>query len=148
MVYKPALFRFAIPHFRESHFIPVRLIANPSCFSQNVHAFHRLHRHRCTRYYYSRYVWEFPAMRNSFLITHWFQVKSCSPDDTTIRCSDGQGKTAWENTQACMDDLGSSRDCYCWGSNAYFATANNNFAEFQACCNTKSGLLIGGWSEC
>ena len=72
-------------------------------------------------------------------------VKGCADDDTTIRCNPGGGKDGWENTVQCMNELGITRDCYCWGNQRFYAVANNNFAEFEACCSRQSGSLgIGG----
>jgi hypothetical protein len=68
-----------------------------------------------------------------------FLVKSCSDEDTTIRCNG-----AWEKTQTCMNEVGSARDCYCVHRLEYFAVANHNFDEFKSCCDKRAG----GWREC
>ena len=68
-------------------------------------------------------------------------VQGCSEDDTTIRCDEGNGNTAWENTQLCMQEVGNTADCYCSGTALYYAIANDNFQAFAECCAEKSGSL-------
>lgn len=66
-------------------------------------------------------------------------VFACSPDDVTIRCSGMTVDENWKNTQACMNKLGNTQDCYCWGNMKYYAIANTNFQAFKTCCKSKSG---------
>lgn len=57
---------------------------------------------------------------------------ACSDEDTTIRCGGD-----WEVTRACMNELGTSLDCYCFHTLQYYAIANNIYAEFEKCCERK-----------
>ena len=66
-------------------------------------------------------------------------VKGCSPDEKTIRCHSGNGRTAAENTERCVQDTGIARSCYCWSHGEYFTIANNNFEVFKNCCIEQSG---------
>ncbi|KAI9234829.1 MAG: hypothetical protein BYD32DRAFT_75999 [Podila humilis] len=62
-------------------------------------------------------------------------VFACSDDDTTTGCRGTTPNEGWKNTQDCMEQLGITSDCYCWSNSRYFAIANTNYEEFQACCN-------------
>jgi hypothetical protein len=66
-------------------------------------------------------------------------VKGCSPDDKTIRCHSGNGRTEAENTERCVQETGMARSCYCWSHGDYFAIANNAFDVFKKCCIDQSG---------
>ena len=111
-------------------------IANPH---RGIHAFQRFHRHRhgCTRCD-SRYG-NSPLLKYIFESESTVPVNGCSDSDTTIRCNEGNGNTAWKNTQTCMDKLGNTADCYCYGSLLYYAVANDNFQAFEDCCFEESG---------
>ncbi|KAK5827660.1 hypothetical protein F5H01DRAFT_332011 [Linnemannia elongata] len=66
-------------------------------------------------------------------------VFACSQDDVTIRCSGMTVDENWKNTKACMNELGNTQDCYCWGNMKYYAIANTNSQAFKNCCKSKSG---------
>ena len=74
-----------------------------------------------------------------FFFDSTVSVKSCSPSDKSIRC---HGE--WENTEECINELGTSRMCYCFHEQKDMAVANNHFAQFRACCQKK----FGGSIEC
>ena len=80
-----------------------------------------------------------PNVKYIFESESMVPVEGCSDSDTTIRCDEGNGNTAWKNTQLCMQELGNTADCYCWGNLLYYAIANNNFQDFEVCCTDKSG---------
>jgi hypothetical protein len=66
-------------------------------------------------------------------------VKGCSQDDTTIRCDSGNGNNGWKNTELCMNELGNTRECYCWRRAQSYAVANLNYDNFTECCKRRSG---------
>ena len=121
-------------------------ISNPH---RNVHAFHRFHfRHRCTRCD-SRYGNSPPQREIYFKFESTVPVKGCSDDDKTLRCDEGNGNTAWQNTETCMKKLG-NKDCYCWGAALYFAIVNDNYPDFALCCKevsqSSTTYYCGPWS--
>jgi hypothetical protein len=77
-----------------------------------------------------------------------FTSVAMSCGDNAYRCKNPEGTVAedWHHTQLCMDSVGFSATCYCWGAaETYADPSGNDIQDFKDCCQSYNNYA---WVEC